>query len=401
MVDLSHGRHASATWSSAINAAGVGGVTATPRGQRASRSRRRGGRHHRQRRRGGTTAADLGILTPDRRRGGGSGQRGGPPAARHAAHAAVAPCAAGRASTRRGLIDHQRRRSRRRSTRPRRAATVEDLLNAINGSKPGVRAQVNAAGDGIDIVNPTQGTQTDDRRERRAPPPPTWASAASTPATPLLDLNGGKGVGTAAGADFQSPAPTARRSPCRLDGAQTVQDVIDAINTADGGGGPVDGVASPRPGNGIVLTDTTGGPGTLAVTAVNASTAAADLGLTGAGVAATTSPARTSTPSPPTGVFANLAKLARRPAAATTSGITAAGEGLQEPTTTASSASAAQAGASAGHCSRRQTQLDDENLATQVAAVEPPGHGLHARRSRSSRRCRRRCRRRSRRRPRR
>ena len=63
-----------------------------------------------------------------------------------------------------------------------------------------------------------------------------------------------------------------------LSGATTVQDVIDRINTASGGVGVMASFGTS--GNGIILTDTAGGSGTLTVTPQNASTAAADLGLT-------------------------------------------------------------------------------------------------------------------------
>src|SRR5581483_8344774 len=58
--------------------------------------------------------------------------------------------------------------------------------------------------------------------------------------------------------------------------AKTVGDVLDAINSAGGGKLKADVV----PGaNGIRLTDTTGGPGTISIAQQNGSNAAQDLGL--------------------------------------------------------------------------------------------------------------------------
>jgi flagellar hook-associated protein 3 FlgL len=75
------------------------------------------------------------------------------------------------------------------------ATTVEDLLNRINSSGTAVRAEINAAGTGINILNPTQGTAM------------TIAENGGTTAadlgirsfhatTPLAQLNGGGGVRT-------------------------------------------------------------------------------------------------------------------------------------------------------------------------------------------------------------
>ena len=61
--------------------------------------------------------------------------------------------------------------------------------------------------------------------------------------------------------------------------AQTVQDVINAINTA-GGASVTASLATT--GNGIVITDNTTGGSTLRPHELNFSTAAADLGLSGA-----------------------------------------------------------------------------------------------------------------------
>ncbi len=66
-----------------------------------------------------------------------------------------------------------------------------------------------------------------------------------------------------------------------LQGATTIQDVINAINNADGNASsatPVTASLNPN-GNGIQLVDASAGAGALTVTAVNASPAAGQLGL--------------------------------------------------------------------------------------------------------------------------
>ncbi len=116
------------------------------------------------------------------------------------------------------------------------AVTVEDLLNKINSSGTGVRAEINAAGDGINVLNPTQGT--DLRISENGGTTATDLGLRSlTPSTALADLNGGKGVRMAAGADMNITRIDGTSFTVDLDGAITIQDVIDKINTADGGGG--------------------------------------------------------------------------------------------------------------------------------------------------------------------
>ncbi len=82
------------------------------------------------------------------------------------------------------------------------AQTVEDLLNAINGSGTGVVASINSAGTGINIVNSIQGTQMT-IAENGGTTAADLGVRSYNPATPLSQLNGGKGVQTVAGGDFQ------------------------------------------------------------------------------------------------------------------------------------------------------------------------------------------------------
>ena len=73
--------------------------------------------------------------------------------------------------------------------------TVEDLLNAINASGTAVRAQINASGTGIDILNPTQGPQMT-IAENGGTTASDLGVRSLGPATQLSELNDGKGVRT-------------------------------------------------------------------------------------------------------------------------------------------------------------------------------------------------------------
>ena len=103
--------------------------------------------------------------------------------------------------------------------------------------------------------------------------------------TALSALNDGRGVRTTTGTgDFTATLSNGNQVTVTLGAAQTVGDVITAINTA--GAGKLK--ASIAPGaKGLTLTDTTGGGGTFSVANINGSHAADDLGIAKAGTGGT------------------------------------------------------------------------------------------------------------------
>ena len=97
--------------------------------------------------------------------------------------------------------------------------------------------------------------------------------------TALSDLNDGRGVRTARGADdFQITNSAGVTFNISVHNISTVGGLIDAINTATGGTVTASVAAG---SNGLALTDS--GGGALSVTALNSSNAAADLGILGGG----------------------------------------------------------------------------------------------------------------------
>jgi flagellin-like hook-associated protein FlgL len=239
--------------------------------------------------------------------------------------------------------------------------TVQDVINAINGSKAGVTAQVNAAGTGIDIVNPTQGTSMS-ITENGGTSAADLGLLTTTGSTQLAGLNGGNGIHLASGPDMQVTRMDGTTFSVDLDGADTVQDVINAINTADGGGGVT---ASLDPAtNGIKLTDATGGGGTLAVASLNGSTTVADLGLSNAAASGNTLTGADVNPVQSTGLFGDLQKLRDSLQKNDTQGITAAAQLVQADYDRVSVARGTN-GARLKDFQSRQTQLADENVATQ------------------------------------
>ena len=239
------------------------------------------------------------------------------------------------------------------------AQTVEDLLNIVNGSKAGVLARINATGTGLDIVNPTQGTSLK-ISENGGSTAAQLGVQNYTVATKLSDLNGGQGVRTVAGADFQITRRNGTVFSVDADGLRTVQEVINAINAADGGAGITAGFNGNT--NGITLTDSTGGGGALSVARLNGSSAAGDLGLLAPAVGNIVTGTDVN-PVQSTGLFANLAKLTSALESNDQTAITAAAGGIQADHDRVVLARG-QAGAQVKGLESRQTQLDGENIAT-------------------------------------
>jgi flagellar hook-associated protein 3 len=242
------------------------------------------------------------------------------------------------------------------------ATTIEDLLNRVNGSETGVRGQINAAGDGIDLLNTTQGT-TLTISELGGTTAADLGVRSFSPSSPLSELNDGQGVRTVSGDDVRITDSNGVPFDLDLSGLNTVQDVIDAINTGASGAGAGVTASFATTGNGIVLTDTAGGAGSIAVSALNFSEAANDLGITKSpsgnvisgddvdGVKAV-------------GVFSNLSSLINSLSNNDQAGITAAAEGLKADYDRIVQIRG-ETGARVQELETRQGRLEDQNIATQ------------------------------------
>ncbi|MFN0056818.1 MAG: flagellar filament capping protein FliD [Planctomycetota bacterium] len=104
--------------------------------------------------------------------------------------------------------------------------------------------------------------------------------------TELDELNGGAGVSRGT---FRVIDRTGASALIDVSAAVTVQDVIDAINNASGieVTASISGSGGTRPGQALLLTDTSGGLGTLEVEDLNGLDVAADLGIVGVAAGAT------------------------------------------------------------------------------------------------------------------
>ncbi|HEV2293621.1 MAG TPA: flagellin hook IN motif-containing protein [Tepidisphaeraceae bacterium] len=240
------------------------------------------------------------------------------------------------------------------------ATTVQDMLNRINNYGTHVRAEINASGTGINLLNPTQGTNLS-IAENGGTTAADLGVRSFGPASALSELNLGKGVRMADGADLTITRSDGTSFQIDVNGAITVQDVIDAINTADAGGGVTASFSTT--GNGIVLTDTSGGAGTLVVAPANYSEAAKDLGLLKPSVGAVLAGDDVN-PVKAGGVFSNLSTLLAALHGSDQQAITDAAAGLKANLTNLTTVRG-ETGARVQELESRQNRLEDENLATQ------------------------------------
>jgi flagellin-like hook-associated protein FlgL len=162
--------------------------------------------------------------------------------------------------------------------------TVEDLLNALNGSDAGLLAEINAEGTGVNVRSRLSGGDFQ-IGENGGQTATQLGIRSLTGATRLADANYGAGIPTATGTDFRIIAQDGSTASVNLDfdldasSPQTFQDVIDLINAhaSNNTGGVAVLARLSTTGNGIELVDQNGRP--LVVQAIEGSQAAEYLGL--------------------------------------------------------------------------------------------------------------------------
>ncbi len=158
------------------------------------------------------------------------------------------------------------------------ANTVQDIINIISASGVGIKAQLNEAGTGIEIINELAGARLT-IGENGGTTADDLGIRTLRGATLLSSLNEGLGIKPVAGDDFQITASNGSVVSVDADGAVTFQDIIDKINAAAAAAGVALTADLAATGNGIVLTDNTGGAGAFTVDRANLSNVAEDLGI--------------------------------------------------------------------------------------------------------------------------
>jgi flagellar hook-associated protein 3 FlgL len=183
------------------------------------------------------------------------------------------------------------------------AETVEDVINAVAGLNLGIRVEIAETSDRLNFINELSGGHMS-IGEVGGNTATELGVRSLAGSTLLSDFNDGEGVTIRSGSvdpitglpdpaadiDFRVTLKDGRTFDVDLAGAQTVDDVLTAINAAATGAGvgvPAEfsaGLAGT--GNGIALNDATVGT-TTSVTRLNGSFAAGDLGILGTTTGAT------------------------------------------------------------------------------------------------------------------
>ncbi len=184
------------------------------------------------------------------------------------------------------------------------AATVQDIINAVQGLGLGVRVEIAETGDRLNFINELSGGQMAIAEVAGGTTATELGVRSFAASTLLEDFNNGLGVEILSGAvdpitglpdpakdlDLRITLKDGSTFDVDLVGSQDVSDVLTAINAAATAAGiavPADFEAAlAADGNGIELTDNTAGVTTL-VEALNGSHAAENLGILGSTTSAT------------------------------------------------------------------------------------------------------------------
>ncbi len=183
------------------------------------------------------------------------------------------------------------------------ASTVRDLMNATEALGIGVRLEINESGDRLNAKNELSGGILSIEEIGGGTTATALGIRSFHSTTLLADFNAGEGVGQVSGrsdpqtglpdpslnTDFRVTVKDGRSFDVDIQGATTVQDILDLINNGAVAAGITAlefsaGLAAS--GNGIELTDSTVGT-TTSVTDLNDSPAAHDLGILGSTSSAT------------------------------------------------------------------------------------------------------------------
>jgi flagellar hook-associated protein 3 FlgL len=264
------------------------------------------------------------------------------------------------------------------------AQTIRDIMNLVEGLDLGIRVEIAPTGDRLNFINELSGGQMSIAEVAGGTTATELGVRSFAAETLLADFNDGLGVQIRSGSvdpETGLPDPAADEDiqitthdgtvfAVDFAGAETVQDILDAINAA--GGGTVT-AALAADGNGIQLTDNTAGANDFTVARLNGSFAGEDLGILGSTAGATLVGEDRATVAVDS-VFAHLMALRDALEINDERGITLAGEKLE-----ADISRVAETRAEVGVRNRRVTdattreedlQIQDQGLKSQIQDLD-------------------------------
>lgn len=246
------------------------------------------------------------------------------------------------------------------------ATTVQDVLNALNGANVGIRAGINASGNGIEIQNLIAGSPLVVGENGGGDAATLGIKTLDTDVS-LSRLNYGRGIHPVTGPDFRITDANGIAIDVDVSSAQTVGDIVSAINAAASLAGSSLTAAISDGGAGFRLNGPAGA-GVITVERLNLSPVAEELGILGNG-SATVFEGTSVGQSYQSGVFSSLYRLRDALLADNSTEITIAGgeiNNLQKHVSTV----AGQVGARASAFRDRLRQTEDAVTATSVLLTE-------------------------------
>jgi len=170
------------------------------------------------------------------------------------------------------------------------AQNVQDLQNVIDSLAMGLRLEINEDGSGLNLITDVSGLELSVGEVAGGTTATDLGLRTFDLSTELSEFNFGNGVERIAGEDdFQIQLHDGSTVAVNLDDAVTVQDVVNAIQTAAtnagvtvgalGQGGTSFNVGLATDGNGLVFEDNTAGASDFTISVLNDSRAAFDLGI--------------------------------------------------------------------------------------------------------------------------
>jgi len=215
------------------------------------------------------------------------------------------------------------------------ATNVREMINVINNLGMGLRMEINADGTALNMVSEVSGIDLSVGENSGGNTATDLGLRTLDASTLLEDFRHGLGVEGAVGEDdFAVQLHDGTSFSVNIDGAATVGDVLNAINTAAAGAGLTIGVdfdaALASDGNGITLVDNTAGGNDFAVTQLSTSHAAENLGIYRNAGAATTLAGDDNAQVRVDSVFTHMINLREALLNNDESGITFAAEGLTQ-----------------------------------------------------------------------
>ena len=247
------------------------------------------------------------------------------------------------------------------------AETVQDLQNVVENAGLGLRLQINAEGRGLDLVSEVAGLELS-IGENGGTTAADLGLRSFGAETALSDFRHGVGVHFQEGEDDLSVTlHDGSAFGVNLDGAETVGDVVAAVQDAAAAAGLTPGqfnVSLATTGNGFVFTDNTAGPGSFSVGNANQSLAGTHLGVVVDAGAASVITGTDEATVRVENAFTHLMNLRDALTNDDESGITVAGTKIEDDIDAAASARAS-VGVQAKRLEDLQTRAEDETLQEQ------------------------------------